>query len=343
MKASVRLDRLSAGYGGAPVLRDLNLQVEPASLTTLVGPSGCGKTTVLKVIAGLLAPTSGDVWFGEERMTPIAAEKRGIAMVFQKPLLFPHMSVADNVAFGLAMRGMPLAQRRAAAEDALRMVQLHGFADRRPRELSGGQEQRVTLARALITRPRVLLLDEPLSALDESLRAEMRGLVRQLQRRLGITTIFVTHDQREACEMGDHVSILLDGRVAQTAAPRVFYTDPVNEAVARFFGWCVIDASTSSGRTMAFHPSLARLCADAPPAEEPGSFPVVVEHVTDVGTELRLSIRFQSGSRLDLVQNVGALSAPVPAEGTAARLVVPQSALRVFPINHSSQSRGHLD
>ena len=135
MSVGVRLERVSAKYGGNFVLRDLSLAVEPGSLTALVGPSGCGKTTVLKVIAGLLAPVEGDVWFAEERMTPIAAEKRGIAMVFQKPLLFPHLNVADNVAFGLMMRGMPQAQRRAAAENALRMVQLDGFADRRTREL----------------------------------------------------------------------------------------------------------------------------------------------------------------------------------------------------------------
>jgi len=337
MSVGVRLERVSAKYGGNFVLRDLSLAVEPGSLTALVGPSGCGKTTVLKVIAGLLAPAQGDVWFAEERMTPIAAEKRGIAMVFQKPLLFPHLSVADNVAFGLTMRGMPQAQRRAAAENALRMVQLDGFADRRTRELSGGEEQRVTLARALITQPRVLLLDEPLSALDESLRAEMRALVRQLQRQFAITTIFVTHDQREACEMGDQVAILVDGRVAQTGPPRVFYTDPASQAVARFFGWCVVEAPDSPGRdtVMGFHPSVARLCSDHPGSDAPGSFPVVVEHVADVGTELHLSIRFLSGSRLDLVHSMSALTTPVPAVGATARLIVPQSALKVFSAKSS--------
>jgi ABC-type Fe3+/spermidine/putrescine transport system ATPase subunit len=332
MSVGVRLDRVSAAYGGSFVLRDLNLVVEPGTLTALVGPSGCGKTTVLKVIAGLLAPTTGDVWFGEERMTPTAAEKRGIAMVFQKPLLFPHMSVAENVAFGLAMRGMPQAKRRAAAEDALRMVQLDGFGDRRPRELSGGQEQRVALARALVTRPRVLLLDEPLSALDESLRTEMRGLVRQLQRQLAITTIFVTHDQREAYELGDQVAILLDRGIAQIGPPRVFHTDPASEAVARFFGWCVVEAPTPAGRgeAVAFHPSAARLCSDSPTTEETGSFPVVIEHVIDLGTEVRLAVRFRSGSRLDLVHN-SALTTAAVAVGTIARLVVPQSALRTFP------------
>jgi ABC-type Fe3+/spermidine/putrescine transport system ATPase subunit len=328
MSVDVRLERVSAGYGGGFVLRDLSLAVDPGSLTALVGPSGCGKTTVLKVIAGLLAPAAGDVWFGTERMTSTVVEKRDIAMVFQKPLLFPHMSVAENVAFGLAMRGWPPARRRAAADDALRMVQLDGFADRRPRELSGGQEQRVTLARALVTQPRVLLLDEPLSALDENLRTEMRALVRELQRRLAITTIFVTHDQREACEIGDRVAILLDGRIAQAGPPRVFFTDPANEAVARFFGWCVIEAP---GRgTVAFHPSAAHLCSDDPGTETPGSFPVAIDRVADVGTELRLSVRFRSGSCLDFVQSVNALAAQVPAAGATARLVVPQFALRSF-------------
>jgi ABC-type Fe3+/spermidine/putrescine transport system ATPase subunit len=334
MSVGIHLDRVSAGYGGGFVLRDLSLVIEPGSLTALVGPSGCGKTTALKVIAGLLAPIAGDVWFGEQRVTAIAAEKRGIAMVFQKPLLFPHMSVGENVAFGLAMRGMPQAQRRAAAEDALRMVQLDGFADRRPKELSGGQEQRATLARALITQPRVLLLDEPLSALDEGLRAEMRGLVRALQRRLAISTIFVTHDQREATEVADQIAVLLDGHVVQTGPPRVFYTDPASEAVARFFGWCVIDppAWAAQGAAVAFHPSVARLCSDEPNTHVPGSFPVVIEHVADLGTELRLSVRFQSGSRLDLVQSASAIAAPVPVAGATARLVVPQSALRAFPV-----------
>jgi ABC-type Fe3+/spermidine/putrescine transport system ATPase subunit len=339
MSVAVRLDRLSVGYDSGFVLRDFDLAIAPGSLTALVGPSGCGKTTVLKVIAGLLAPAAGDVWFGTERMTSIAAEKRDIAMVFQKPLLFPHMSVAENVAFGLAVRRWPPARRRAAAEDALRMVQLDGFADRRPRELSGGQEQRVTLARALVTQPRVLLLDEPLSALDENLRAEMRALLRELQRRLAVTTIFVTHDQREACEVGDEVAILLDGRVAQAGPPRVFYTDPASAAVASFFGWCVVDAP-GRGAALAFHPSAAHLCSDDPGTDTPESFPVVIEHVVDVGAELRLSVRFQSGSRLDFVQSASALAAPAPSAGTTARLVVPQSALKAFPISQKPRSRG---
>ena len=331
MSVLVHLDRVTAGYGGSVVLRELSLRVEPGSLTAVVGPSGGGKTTVLKLVAGLVPTAAGDVWFGDERMTAVAAEKRGVAMVFQKPLLFPHMSVGENVAFGLSMRGWPAAQRRAAAEDALRMVQLAGFSPRKPNELSGGQEQRVTLARALVTQPRVLLLDEPLSALEEGLRAEMRALVRELQRRLAITTIFVTHDQREACEIGDQVALLLDGRIAQAGPPRAFYTEPASEAVARFFGWCIVERSSVGGHDMAFHPSTARLCSDVPESAEPGSFPVVVEHVADVGPELRATVRFPSGARLDITQRAGEPTTPVPAAGSIARLVVPPSALRILP------------
>ena len=336
MSVPLRLDRISAGYGKGPVLRDLNLGVRAGSLTALLGASGCGKTTVLKLIAGLLMPEAGDVWFGEERMTHVAAEKRGIAMVFQKPLLFPHLNVADNVAFGLTMRGWPIERRVAAVEAALRMVQLEGFTGRRPKELSGGQEQRVTLARALVTEPRVLLLDEPLSALDESLRADMRALVRNLQRTLGITTVFVTHDQREACEIADDVAVLLDGRIGQVGPPRVFFTDPVSEDVARFFGWCILDRrSTGDGQagSVAFHPSLARLCQDASGGGgAEGSFPVTIEHVADVGTEVRIAVRFTSGERIDVVQPAGreGTSGVLPA-GALARLTVPPSALRYFP------------
>jgi ABC-type Fe3+/spermidine/putrescine transport system ATPase subunit len=337
VSVALRLDTVSAGYGRRPVLHDLSLRAEAGRLTALLGPSGCGKTTVLKLIAGLLAPDAGDVWFGDERMTPVPVERRGIAMVFQKPLLFPHMSVADNVAFGLTMRGWSPARRQAAVDDVLRMVQLEGFGSRRPKELSGGQEQRVTLARALVTAPRVLLLDEPLSALDESLRADMRALVRDLQRRLGITTIFVTHDQREACEIADEIAFLLDGRIVQAGAPRVFYTDPASEAVARFFGWCVVDcphgAAGGTGRAVAFHPSAARLHPPASGAHESdGSFSVTIDHVADVGTELRVAVRLLSGARVDVVHPAGSEWPPQASPaGLPARLIVAPSALRHFP------------
>ena len=240
MSGVLRLESVSAGYGRGRVLDSLSLDADEGTLLALLGPSGCGKTTVLRVIAGLVPVESGEVWFGDERVTDVPAERRSVAVVFQKPLLFPHMSVAENVGFGLAMRGWSAQRRRGPVDEMLRLVQLDGFGPRRPKELSGGQEQRVALARALVTEPRLLLLDEPLTALDENLRVELRGLIRDLQRRLGITTLFVTHDQREAADMADQVVLMLEGRVAQSGPARDFYTRPASEAVARFFGWTVI-------------------------------------------------------------------------------------------------------
>ena len=179
-----------------------------AELMALLGPSGCGKTTALKVVAGLLAPASGDVMFDGVSVLSIPAERRGATMVFQKPLLFPHMTVVENVGFGLKMRRMAKAEIAARVTQALQWAQLEGYERRKPSELSGGQEQRVALARALVTEPRVLLLDEPFSALDENLRGEMRLLVRELQQRLRITTIFVTHDQREALAVADRIALI---------------------------------------------------------------------------------------------------------------------------------------
>jgi ABC-type Fe3+/spermidine/putrescine transport system ATPase subunit len=324
MSVALRVENVSAGYGRRRVLSDLTLHVAGGEMLALVGPSGCGKTTVLKVIAGLVPTESGDVWFGDARVTAMAAEHRGIAMVFQKPLLFPHMTVADNVGFGLAMRNA--GDHRAAIDEALQSVQLEGFGQRRPNELSGGQEQRVALARALVTRPRVLLLDEPLSALDENLRVEMRTLIRDLQRRFGITTIFVTHDQREAADMGDRVALMLSGRLAQVGPPRDFYTEPATAEVARFFGWCVLPGERNGG--IAFHPSMARVSKGAGESAD-HSLLVIVEHVTDLGFQTRVGVRLPGGHRLDVVQPVDRRTPPI-AEGPAS-LTVPREALRSFP------------
>src|SRR5262245_57282401 len=235
------LDRLTVNYGATRALSDLTLTINEAELVALLGPSGCGKTTVLKVVAGLLAPASGDVRFDGVSVLPIPAERRRATMVFQKPLLFPHMTVAENVGFGLKMRRMKKDEIAPRVAEALKMVKLEGYERRRPHELSGGQEQRVTLARALITEPRVLLLDEPFSALDENLRGEMRLLVRELQQRLRITTIFVTHDQREALAVADRIALLLDGRIEQFGEPRELLLNPYSARAARFFGWILLE------------------------------------------------------------------------------------------------------
>ena len=233
---TVELRSLVASYGGAPVVDSVSLVVEPGTLTALLGPSGCGKTTTLKVVAGLLQAEGGDVLFDGSSVLGLAAEKRPVAMVFQKPLLFPHLSVGDNVGFGLRMRKVGRAERSRRVGAALELVRLGDLENRRVGEMSGGQEQRVALARALVMQPQVLLLDEPFSALDASLRVEVRDLVRTLQQELGVTTLFVTHDQEEAVALADRVALLLDGRVEQHDVPRAFYERPATLAAARFFG-----------------------------------------------------------------------------------------------------------
>ncbi|HWG92741.1 MAG TPA: ABC transporter ATP-binding protein, partial [Mycobacteriales bacterium] len=213
MSTAVRLEALDKTYdGGVRVVEGLDLDVAPGELVALLGPSGCGKTTTLKIVAGLLAPTSGDVLFDGVSVVGSPAERRPVAMVFQKPLLFPHMTVEQNVGFGLRVRGVRGAQARRRVGELLDLVRLPGYEKRRVGELSGGQEQRVSLARALVVEPRVLLLDEPLSQLDAALRVEMRELVRRVQQEVGVTTLFVTHDQEEAVVVADRVALMLDGR-----------------------------------------------------------------------------------------------------------------------------------
>jgi putative spermidine/putrescine transport system ATP-binding protein len=232
------LDQLRKSYPGASpaALHGLDLSVTSGSLTALLGPSGSGKTTTMKLIAGLIAPDGGDIRLGDRSIRHLPPERRGVAMVFQNPLLFPHLTVAENVGFGLRMRGLPADRIAASVGQMLDRVRLTDLARRKPVQLSGGQAQRVALARALILRPEVLLLDEPMSSLDPGLRDEMRQLIRALQRETGITMIVVTHDQAEAVALADQIALLLEGRLAQHDLPETFYTRPATEAVARFFG-----------------------------------------------------------------------------------------------------------
>ena len=205
-------------------------------ITVLLGPSGCGKTTTLKMIAGLLYPTSGDITFDGQSVLGVPAERRGAVMVFQNQLLFPYMTVGENVGFGLMTRQVDKTEIRRRVDAMLERVQLPGVASYRPHQLSGGQQQRVALARALIVEPRVLLLDEPLSNLDAHLRDEMRALILDLQHQLQITTVMVTHDQQEAVVMADQLALLFDGQLRQVGAPRAFYRRPADVQTARFFG-----------------------------------------------------------------------------------------------------------
>ena len=232
----VNLHQLSKQYGNTKAVRDLTLDVPSGKIMAFLGPSGCGKTTTLKMIAGLLQPTKGDILFDGQSVLPVPPERRGAAMVFQNHLLFPYMSVGDNVGFGLKMRKVDRRTIRRKVSEMLDFVKLSGFEKRRPNQLSGGQQQRVALARALIIEPNVLLLDEPLSNLDAHLRDEMRDLILNIQRQFGITAIFVTHDQEEAVILADQIALLFDGQLQQFGEPRAFYERPATVKVVRFFG-----------------------------------------------------------------------------------------------------------
>ena len=235
-------------YGDQTAIADVSLKVDHGAFVSLLGPSGCGKTTTLKCLAGFEEIDDGRILFDGSDVSRLPPERRDIGMVFQNYALFPHLTVERNLAFGLEMRKVRGAEIARRVEEVLELVQLSGFGKRYPRALSGGQQQRVALARALVIEPKILLLDEPLANLDARLRDEMRSFIRDLQRRVGITTIYVTHDQAEAMTMSDQVAVMFAGRIAQVAAPETVYDRPANRAVATFVGQanilsCTIEAN----------------------------------------------------------------------------------------------------
>jgi putative spermidine/putrescine transport system ATP-binding protein/spermidine/putrescine transport system ATP-binding protein len=234
--AEVLVSNVSRNFGPMKALDDVSIGFADGGFYALLGPSGSGKTTLLRLIAGFDFPDSGRIVIGGEGVERVPVEKRRIGMVFQNYALFPNMSVADNVAFGLSVRGEARATIAAEVQRALDLVQLGKLGGRRPHQLSGGQRQRVALARAIVTKPRVLLLDEPLSALDKALRVDMQVELKRIQREIGITTVFVTHDQEEALTMADRIGILRDGRLVQEGPPEEIYDRPRSEFAATFLG-----------------------------------------------------------------------------------------------------------
>jgi putative spermidine/putrescine transport system ATP-binding protein len=234
--ARISLRHVDKRYGSTPVVQDVCLDVDQGELIAFVGPSGCGKTTTLRMIAGLTEVSDGAILFDSRDVTDQPTYRRNTGMVFQGYALFPHMTVAKNVAFGLEMRGIRGAQASRLVSEALDLVRLKPYADRAPRQLSGGQQQRVALARAIVVKPDALLLDEPLSALDAKLRQEVRFEIRRLQRSLGLTTIFVTHDQEEAVSIADRMVVMNGGRVEQVGSPEDVYEHPRSRFVAEFIG-----------------------------------------------------------------------------------------------------------
>lgn len=322
-KIVIELKNITANYGENLVLRDFSLSVSDGEFVALLGASGCGKTTALKVIAGLIAETSGEIWLDGRNITKVIAERREAAMVFQKPLLFPFLSVAENVAFGLKMRKIPKAETHQKVAEALSLVKLEGFENRSATQLSGGQEQRVALARALVTNPRVLLLDEPFSALDAVLRIEMRNLIRELQQRLKITTVFVTHDQEEAVSIADRIALMDDGRLAQISVPKDFFINPLTPNAARFFGWKLFEGlvrqdviETSVGHfsleeisktmktgdviTIGFHPTWAQI--SLPESKDFCENLLIgkLRQIINLGAKLRVSLSLANGDFLEI-------------------------------------------
>ena len=223
-------------YGDFTALNGVSLDIHEGEFFTLLGPSGCGKTTLLRMIAGFNSIEGGDFYFGEKRINDVAAHKRDIGMVFQNYAIFPHLTVKENVAYGLKARKVGKKEIDTRVAEALELVQISHLADRKPNELSGGQQQRVALARAFVIEPSVLLMDEPLSNLDAKLRVQMRTVIKKLQRRLGITTIYVTHDQEEALAISDRIAVMKDGNIMQIGTPNEIYAKPQNPFVAGFIG-----------------------------------------------------------------------------------------------------------
>jgi iron(III) transport system ATP-binding protein len=247
---AVTTSELTKRFGQTTAVDAVDLRIEPGELFFLLGPSGCGKTTLLRMIGGLHEPTSGQIRFGDRVVTYLPTGKRNAAMVFQSYALWPHMTVAQNVAFGLDVRKVPAEQKRRRVHDVLRLVQMTNLAERRPPQLSGGQQQRVALARALVVDPDVLLLDEPLSNLDAKLRLEMRREIRRICKQANITTIYVTHDQEEALSMADRIAVMREGKLMQVGPPDVLYNRPEHRFVADFLG------------TTNFIPATVQRCAE---------------------------------------------------------------------------------
>ncbi|MBL8702722.1 MAG: ABC transporter ATP-binding protein [Alphaproteobacteria bacterium] len=233
---SLRVEGLNLSYGQVAALVDIDLEVARGEFVALLGPSGCGKTSLLRAIAGFVRPQRGAIWLGGRDVAQVPPRRRNIGIVFQSYALFPHMSVFDNVRFGLDSRGVARAEVLERTNRALALVGLASLADRRPRQLSGGQQQRVALARAIVIEPDILLLDEPLAALDKQLRVQMQTELKTLQKTVGVTSVFVTHDREEAMSMADRIVVMRDGRIRQIATPEALFAAPVDAWVADFIG-----------------------------------------------------------------------------------------------------------
>ncbi|MEZ2405652.1 putative spermidine/putrescine transport system ATP-binding protein [Bosea sp. OAE752] len=333
--ARLSISHLKKRYGELTVVDNVDIAVADGEFLVLLGPSGCGKTTTLRMVAGFIPPSAGQITIGERDVTNLPPWKRHCGLVFQSYALFPHMSVAQNVAFGLEMHKVPAAERGPRVAEALRLVQLGGFDERYPRQLSGGQQQRVALARALAMEPQVLLLDEPLSNLDAKLRLEVRVEIRELQRKLGLTTIMVTHDQEEALTMADRLVVMDRGKVRQIGTQRELYEKPADRFVAGFIGRSAfLDGEvtapgrfrTAGGReiacaaagasgpaTLALRPE--RIAIGSGADGLPNRFATQIVHASYLGAQLDVQVALDGQERMLLqIPNRPGLSEPRPGD-----------------------------
>jgi mannopine transport system ATP-binding protein len=353
--ASISLSDISKAYGATRVVDGVSIDVAPGEFLSLLGPSGSGKTTLLMMIAGFETPAAGSIALGASDITHLAPNERQIGMVFQKYALFPHMTVARNIAFPLKMRKTPRAEIADKVEAALAMVRLEGYGGRLPHELSGGQQQRIAVARALVFEPPALLMDEPLGALDNKLREQMQIEIKRLQRRLGITVIYVTHDQEEALTMSDRVAVMNQGRVEQIGTPAMLYARPANPFVADFVGkmnfldgriggtceaGVVVTLNGGARLNAAADPAAWRagepvrvavrpeaLRCDAPEKPDGAALAGIVETTIFAGASHIALVRLGGG---ELVHIQGSSGAPQPQTGQQVRLTCVPAAVHLF-------------
>jgi iron(III) transport system ATP-binding protein len=331
---SIRLENISKSFPGVAALENVSLTVEQGEFFTLLGPSGCGKTTLLRTLAGFYQQDAGHVFIGDECIDGVPPHRRDTGMVFQNYAVFPHMTVFQNVAFGLAARGIRGEQARERVARALAMARLSGYEKRTPDQLSGGQQQRVGLARAMVIEPRVLLMDEPLSNLDAKLRIEMRAEIRDIQRQLGTTTVYVTHDQEEALVISDRIAVMKSGRVQQVGRPWEIYRNPANTFVAAFVGSTNFVDGALLGRPgvqLAFRPEALALVPEG--GEEPADPSVAVlagtvQKSTFTGSLVTYTVSC-GGVTIAVERHKPDPSDILPA-GAPARLLIPRKSILAF-------------
>ncbi|GAA4486820.1 ABC transporter ATP-binding protein [Microbacterium panaciterrae] len=364
-RGGVEITDVTKRYGEAVAVDRLTLSVQPGEFLSLLGPSGCGKTTTLRMIAGFEHPDEGDIHLSGRSVLGLPPNKREVNTVFQAYALFPHMTVAENVAYGLQQRKVPKAEQRQRVAEALDMVQLRRFADRKPTQLSGGQQQRIALSRALINRPAVLLLDEPLAALDRQLREEMQLELKLLQSRLGTTFVFVTHDQAEALSMSDRIAVMRAGGIEQLAAPADIYADPASAYVASFIGqqnflhgtavgddavdtfagtlrgrWGGIQGAPGSAAVAAIRPEFMRLASPSDGAVDGPGVNGTVLGVSHLGETLQVAV--DVGREQTFLVRIPAPGAPAVAVGDAVRCTWNPSDVRIFAGDGIPETATHV-